>query len=294
MAKVFFLVLFSLGFLYSVISLAIYYYDASKAEAKIAELRRELAEPDGHQPLNYSAPDGLNEADGSVTIWTAEPEPGMDAEVKREAETTPRVFEIAARFRYLHSKNNDLVGWVSIANTRINYPVMQNKEDPLYYDRVNFDDVRDEIGLPYLDSRCEIAPKNQIQIIFGHNIRRRGLIFHDLTLYEDQDFWEKNQIINYDTLYDNGIYQIFAAIKYDARNIKKDDFQFHRYTHFSTAKGFDNTEHNFKIYKEQILKRALYDTKIDFDINDQYLILATCENSTSNSRFVIFAKQIYE
>jgi len=211
----------------------------------------------------------------------------------KEDETEPEpVFIIRPRFRYIHSKNNDIVGWLRIDGTRIDYPVMQNKDDHLYYDRINFDGVRDEIGLPYLDGRCTIAPKNQVQIIFGHNIRRRGLIFNDLTKYEDKEFWEEHQFITYDTLYEDAVYQIFAAMKYDARYVRKADFQFHRYTHFSTTRSYDNTEHNFAVYKETIKERSLYDTGIDFVIDDELLILATCEYSTSNSRFVLFAKRI--
>lgn len=298
--RVILLIIFTGGFIYSLVSYALYHNEARNAEAKIDVLRKELAESEAEpqpdlfavRPENLSADrDGKKggetdgEADGLTNGVTDEPE--------NEAEPPERIFEIVPRFRHLYGLNSDIVGWIRIAGTRIDYPVMQNKDDDLFYDRVNFEGVRDEIGLPYLDSRCEIAPKNQIQIIFGHNIRRRGLIFHDLNLYDDREFWEENQIIRYNTIYEDGFYQIFAAIKYDVRNVKKADFQFHRYTHFSTAKGFDNTEHNFEAWKEEIHERALYDTGIDFVIDDQYLILSTCENSTTNNfRFVILAKQV--
>jgi sortase B len=295
------LVIFTGGFIYSLASYILYHNEARNAEAKIDALRKELAgsEAEPQPDLFAFRPEALptdrdGETGGGADGETSGERDGETGGPGKEAEPAERLFEVRPRFRYLYSLNNDIVGWIRIAGTRIDYPVMQNKDDDLFYDRVNFEGVRDEIGLPYLDGRCEIAPKNQIQIIFGHNIRRRGLIFHDLNLYDDREFWEENQIIRYNTIHEDGFYQIFAAIKYDVRNVKKADFQFHRYTHFSTAKGFDNTEHNFEAWKEEIHERALYDTGIDFAIGDQYLILSTCENSTTNNfRFVILAKQVY-
>ena len=280
-----FIAIFSAGFIYSVITFVIYYGEATSAEARIDELRFTMME------------EWDEEQNEIVTVATKTPAQ-EDTDENNETEPTEptkpeeQVFEIRQRFRHLHKKNNDLVGWIKIPGTNIDYPVMQNKDDHLFYDRVNFDLERDEIGLPYLDIRCEIAPKNQIQIIFGHNIRRRGLIFNNLTLYENKEFWEENQLIIYDTLYERATYQIFAAIVYDARGIRKNDFQFHRYTHFSTTRTFDTTEHNFEVYRNEIFDRALYDTKINFEITDHLLILATCEYSTSNSRFVLFSKKI--
>ena len=282
-----FILIFSAGFIYSVIAFVIYYGEATSAEARIDELRLTMMEGlDGERNETKAVP--------SPTPTPLSDESGEDDLTEDGIPTEPeeQTFEIMPHFRQLHKANNDLVGWIKVPGTRIDYPVMQNKDDHLFYDRVNFDLVRDEIGLPYLDIRCEIAPKNQIQIIFGHNIRRRGLIFNNLTLYENKEFWEENQLIIYETLYEKAVYQIFAAIVYDARGIRKKDFQFHRYTHFSTARGFDTTEHNFEVYRNEIFDRALYDTEIDFTITDQLLILATCEYSTSNSRFVLFAKKI--
>ena len=273
-----FIVLFSAGFIYSVIAYISYHGEARSAEARIDELRGFLI---------------IEEEEITETNFDEYPEsvPSDAAPLIHEEIYDPYA-EIRPRFRYIHGKNNDIVGWLRIDGTKIDYPVMLNPDDHLYYDRVNFDRVKDEIGVPYLDGRCTIAPKNQIQIIFGHNIRRRGLIFHDLTLYEDREFWEQYQFINYDTLYEDAVYQIFAVIDYDARNVRKSDFQFHRYTHFSTAKTFDNTVHNFEVYREEVKSRSLYETGIDFDITDELLILATCANNTSNSRVVLFAKKV--
>lgn len=38
----------------------------------------------------------------------------------------------------LHKKNHDLVGWIKVKGTRIDYPVMQTLNDPEFYLRRNF------------------------------------------------------------------------------------------------------------------------------------------------------------
>lgn len=277
--RIILILIFTAGLVLSGLSLAQYYGASGSTESGIDELKNELPEA---TPRPSPAP---------PTESACEPEPESSPEP--EPEPTERIYEVSTRFKRIYAHNTELVGWITIDGTQIDYPVMQSVEDEEFYLSHNFDKESDAYGLPFLDARCEIAPKNQVQIVYGHNIKS-GIMFHDLTLYEDEEFWREHQYIVYDTIYDEAVYQIVAAFVYNASRSYPGGFQFNRYIQFSAKNSFTelSAERNFDDYKEQILELALYETGLDFGIDDQYLIVATCEYSAKNGRFVLLAKQV--
>ena len=52
-------------------------------------------------------------------------------------------------FRNLYERNSDIVGWLKIGGTRIEYPVMQNPQDAEYYLNHDFDKRENTGGLPF-------------------------------------------------------------------------------------------------------------------------------------------------
>ena len=72
----------------------------------------------------------------------------------------------------LYKINNDIVGWLKIENTNINYPVMQTKDRPDYYLRKNFYKEYSVFGTPYIDENCDIENGNNL-IIYGHQYKRK-------------------------------------------------------------------------------------------------------------------------
>ena len=84
----------------------------------------------------------------------------------------------------LRDKNHDCVGWITIAGTRVDYPVMQSSvKDAERYLRRNFQGEYDINGLPFLDARCTVTPASQNLIVYGHNLHT-GVMFHDLLSYK--------------------------------------------------------------------------------------------------------------
>lgn len=56
----------------------------------------------------------------------------------------------------IYNQNNDLVGWLKIDDTNIDYPVMQTKNNEEYYLRKNFYKKYSSYGTPFLASSCNI------------------------------------------------------------------------------------------------------------------------------------------
>ena len=56
----------------------------------------------------------------------------------------------------LYRQNNDLVGWICVEDTNINYPVMQTVDNPNYYLKRGFDKEYSSYGCPYVQEDCDV------------------------------------------------------------------------------------------------------------------------------------------
>ena len=120
--------------------------------------------------------------------------------------TEPR--EILPRFLELYQKNPDLAGWLTIPGTRIDYPVMYSPDEPERYLHANFEVSYSFAGLPFIDAACD--PESGNRIIYAHNMLD-GSMFRTLLKYQQKDFWQRNPVISFNTLYEEQEYEVVAA-----------------------------------------------------------------------------------
>lgn len=212
-----------------------------------------------------------------------------DTILNEEQETTPvdqwKVDEsrILGKFRSLYYKNMDFRGWLTIAGTKIDYPVMSRAEDNNYYLDKNFEHEEDKNGLLILDYRCNINGNNQNMIIYGHNMRT-GVMFGTLKKYKDKTFCEKHPTITFDSIYENAEYEIVAAMLSEVAYADEDVFRYYDAIDMSTQEDFD-------VFWENVSKKALY-IRQELTYGDECLILSTCDNYKEDGRFVVIAKKI--
>lgn len=180
----------------------------------------------------------------------------------------------------LYLQNSDMVGWISIADTNINYPVMQSKDEPNYYLKHSFDKAYSNYGCPYIQENCDVKTPSDNLIIYGHHMRN-GTMFSDLTKYEERSFWESHKTISFNTLIDKQEYEVVAVFKTVAYN--QEAF---RYDDFVNA----DTAENFNSYIEKCKEVALFDTGVSAEYGDKLITLSTCEYSRNNGRMVVVAK----
>ena len=201
------------------------------------------------------------------------------------AETVdPEITEAKATFekyKALYEQNEDLVGWISIEGTAVNYPVMQSVDRPDFYLKHGFDRQSSRYGVPYLDEDCATGLSNNL-VVYGHNMKN-GTMFHDLLNYTSRSFWEEHQIIRFDTLSRMGEYQVVLVFRFDADN---ETFYYNEYS--------DMNEEEFIEFMEQCRQRQLYDTGVTVSYGDELLTLSTCEYTYKNGRFVVVAKRIMD
>ena len=200
-----------------------------------------------------------------------------------ELENAPATEEVTAFEKYadVYAQNSDLVGWVSIPGTRIDYPVMQTKDSPDFYLKHAFDKSYSSYGVPYLAENCDVGISDNL-VLYGHHMNN-GSMFSDLCKYESEDFYREHKTIRFDTLDSFGEYEVIATFKTVAYS--GEGFKYYHFVNAENAEAFDE-------YIAECKALALYDTGVSAEYGDKLITLSTCEYSRTNGRMVVVAKQI--
>ena len=181
-------------------------------------------------------------------------------------------------YQDLYLQNNDMVGWIKIEDTKINYPVMQSKDNPNFYLKHGFDKAYTDYGCPYI-------PSDNL-IIYGHNMKDSSM-FSGLMKYTDKSFWESHKTISFDTLTEKCDYEIIAAFKTVVYTDSPESFKYYQFINADTGDEFN-------AYIIKCKELALYDTGVTAEYGDKLITLSTCEYSRNNGRMVVVAKKIAE
>jgi sortase B len=204
-------------------------------------------------------------------------------------ETTQSDYDaMQAALRKLYEQNNDLVGWLNVIDTGIDYPVMQTPNDPEYYLRLNFNKEYSIAGSLFAAGHSDIAKPSDVIVIYGHHMKN-GTMFGPLANYEKKEYYEAHRKLRFDTLEERREYEITNVFKVTAEDYSSTDpatgFAYHNYADFADEADFDNFMRNTD-------ERSVYDTGITTEYGDKFILLSTCEYSTENGRLCILAKRV--
>ncbi len=189
-------------------------------------------------------------------------------------------------YQDLYLQNNDMVGWIKIEDTKINYPVMQSKDNPNFYLKHGFDKAYTDYGCPYIQENCDADIPSDNLIIYGHNMKDSSM-FSGLMNYTDKSFWESHKTISFDTLTEKCDYEIIAAFKTVVYTDSPESFKYYQFINADTGDEFN-------AYITKCKELALYDTGVTAEYGDKLITLSTCEYSRNNGRMVVVAKKIAE
>lgn len=192
--------------------------------------------------------------------------------------------QILPQYRDLYEQNGDMVGWLRIEGTDIDYPVMQTPGDNEYYLRRGFDKLYATSGTLFLDERCSLGPDPTANwLIYGHNMSD-GTMLGELDRYADPDFYAEHPTFTFDTLTTPGTWQVVAVIR---TKLGQDEWPY--YTFFDAR---SRAEWQRRV--DAILELALYDTGVTPEYGDQLLTLSTCGTSSfyTNERFAVLAMRV--
>lgn len=171
--------------------------------------------------------------------------------------------------------NPDVVGWLKVNNTNIDYPVVQ-ADDNDYYLKHNLYNENDNNGWIFMDYRNDNYQLDTNTIIFGHNMYYSGIMFGTLGNAYKKNWYTNpdNLTISFDTIYESNEYKIFSIYKVP----KTTDY---------LKTNFLNDD-EFNEFIDLVKGRSITDFKIEVKPGDKILTLSTCSNHTE--RLVIHAK----
>lgn len=224
-----------------------------------------------------------------VTGWRAEKALTDLGELKTQQDdlkTDKGIVE--GRYTGLYKKNPDIIGWLTIEDTHINYPIMQTRDDSQFYLRRNFDKEYSISGVPFMDAASDIFIPTCNWLIYGHNMKD-GTMFHDLLNYAQEDFYQEHKTIRFDTIYKEGQaeYEIIAAFYSQIYPEDEKVFKYYNCAGITTEEQFDD-------YLEGVKSLSEYDTGIDAEYGDQLITLSTCSYHVPDKlgRFAVVAKRL--
>lgn len=223
-----------------------------------------------------SAPPSETEPDESLPEQT-DPEDPTDPTVAPNIDDT-----VLFEYQALYEINRDMVGWIQIDGTAIDYPVVQTPNEANFYLRRNFYKEKATCGTIYVREACNVNQPSDNVTVYGHNMRN-GTMFADLHKYEKKSFWENHRYVNFDTLHEYRTYEIFAIFKTTADLTK--GFSYHVYDTFATEKAFNE-------YVSTCKNLSLYDTGIEPVYGEKLLTLSTCDKSISDGRLVVVCRLV--
>lgn len=207
----------------------------------------------------------------------------MTHEIVDEETGETKTYKVLEQYKSLYNKNKNLIGWLKIDDTVIDYPVMQTADNKFYLDH-DIDQKSDKNGTLFLDAACDVTAPSMNYIIYGHNMRS-GKMFGSLSSYKSESYYEAHPYVQFDTIYEEGVYEVMYA--FQSRIYNEDEVVF-KYYQFIDA----NSEEEFDSYMKEMSELSLYDTGVKASYGDQLLTLSTCDYEEEDGRFVVVAKKI--
>lgn len=216
-----------------------------------------------------------NSVDGNVT--------DVDFIDDREEETTTKkvgssyssayYINYSQIFEELLKKNTDTVGYLSVNNTKINYPVVQASTNSYYLNR-DFNKRKNSMGWIFMDYRNNAKDLDKNTIIYGHNIKQ-GIMFGTLKYALNSSWYKKesNQVITFNTPTKNMKWRIFSIYRIPAtEDYLKTEFE---------------SDEEYTEFLNMLKNRSINNFNVELNESSKILTLSTCFSHTT--RHVVHA-----
>lgn len=250
------LLILALGlFVFSGWVLADYWLDSRTQQREHEQLR---------QLLQAAAPE---QEELSAFVAVTDPATGLERTVLRQ-------------YAALYECNSDLVGWIQLDGTNVNYPVMQSTVKD-YYLRRDFGKKRADHGSIYVWEQADVFAPSDNVTLFGHRMND-GTMFYDLLSYAHKDFWQEHPVFHFDTLEGQYEYEIFAAFRTSGTG--GEGFDYHTFVSAADGAQFDS-------FVAKCKELSFYETGITPQYGDKLVTLSTCDYTIENGRVVVAGRR---
>lgn len=207
------------------------------------------------------------------------PAPSQVTEETPAEEAEPQIVElspISIDFEELKKLSGDIVGWLYMPDTVINYPVVQGTDND-YYLRRFYDGSPSSGGTLFVDYVCPADFSGANTIIYGHNMMN-GSMFATLNQFKDQSFYDEHPVIYLNTPAQNYKIEFFTGYVSDPEG--------RIYTSsFPSAEAYG-------AFLDEIRSYSVFDSPVSVTTNDRIVTLSTCAYTGVDRRFVLAGKLI--
>lgn len=108
-------------------------------------------------------------------------------------------------------RNGDFVGWLTIEESKIDYPVMKAaEEDPEFYLHRDFDGKDSSSGCLFIGAGCDADLESFV--IYGHKMNNDSM-FGTLDSYSEDAFAQEHSEIKFSTPEGELVYRVFASFQ---------------------------------------------------------------------------------
>ena len=203
---------------------------------------------------------------------------GKDTEEQKKE--TERMLQV----KQLQGQNTDIVGWLEIENTNINYPVLQGADNN-YYMTHNYKNEKSKNGSIFLDADYNWdIPSNNL-LMYGHNLGN-GMMFQELLKYEKKSFYQEHPVIRFTTAEEDTEYEIISVFK--SRVYYKSEKNVFRYYYFIN----NESEEEYNEFVKNAKNASLYPIDATASYGDQLITLSTCSYYVEDGRFAVVGRKI--
>ena len=277
------MVIFAGVFIYCAVFLIIYFNDSHEQAQQNNELI-DIVEQMKQEVLKENGGVSIVNPDGSVNEEMVE-NPLLNGSNVYVDVTSDNgdIVTVLKEYATIYKMNNDMVGWIQIPGTKVNYPVLQNMDVTNYYLKRDFYKQDARHGSIYAYEWADFNAPSQNITLFGHNMGD-GSMFAGLHAYEKEAFFKDHPYILFDTLDSHQIYKV-VAVFYTTTD-PTTGFDYHEFT--------DGDEHEFGMFVQQCKALSMYDTGVTPFYGSELLTLSTCDDDVTDDtvRFVVVAMKV--
>ncbi len=229
------------------------------------------------ESMSYTAAPAPTEAPEATAVPAAEP--AAETEEATPAPTaTPEPYVSPIDFESLQAVNPDIIGWITILDTNIDYPVLQSPTDDDFYMDHNSDGRYSSNGSIFSDHEYNAADfSDPVTILYGHHMASGAMFGRLQKYYSDPDFWEPDHYIHIYTPERELAYKVFAALPFSSDNL----LYYYDFTDEKTFESFFDAVFNARDLS------AHFKEEYAPEPGDQVIILSTCLIGNNTRRFLV-------
>lgn len=187
-------------------------------------------------------------------------------------------------FKPLQEENSDIYAWISIPNTEVDGPVLQNMDTNELYDEFYLDHLYNKVsgysGALFTQKINTTTFDDANTVIYGHDMKNLEA-FGSLKYYREQEYFDKHKFITIYTPEKTLKYEIYAAVEFGDE-------------HLMIAYNFSDRNDVQKYIDDIKNSSGIVDTAMDLTTEDKLITLSTCIGSKPNNRYLVVAKLLTE